>query len=126
MITVSPQIGEFLIKVTQLPDIEAALKRVLTEYLDINSFLNELLHELSQLDFIDRVDFHLEIITIKDRVFLKKELYFLEIYYNEQTGTTAFALIENRKRIWGIDYDNVREWHEHPIENPEIHKAITS
>jgi len=94
--------------------------------MDINSFLNELLHELSQLDFIDRVDFHLEIITIKGRVFLKKELYFLEIYYNEQTGTTAFALIENRKRIWGIDYDNVREWHEHPIENPEIHKAITS
>ncbi|MBI5749899.1 MAG: hypothetical protein HZA00_12330 [Nitrospinae bacterium] len=35
MITVSPQIGEFLIKVTQLPDIEAALKRVLTEYLDL-------------------------------------------------------------------------------------------
>ena len=93
--------------------------------MDINSFLNELLHELSQLDFIDRVDFHLEIITIKGRVFLKKELYFLEIYYNEQTGTTAFALIENRKRIWGIDYDNIRKWHEHPVENPLTHEPIS-
>lgn len=35
MITVSPQIGEFLINVTQLPDIEAALKKVLTEFLDL-------------------------------------------------------------------------------------------
>lgn len=35
MITVSPQIGEFLIKVTHLPDIDAALKKVLTEYIDL-------------------------------------------------------------------------------------------
>ncbi len=94
--------------------------------MDINSFLSELLHELSHLDFVDRVDFHLEIITIKGRVFLKKEPYFLEIYYNEQTKTTAFALIENEKRVWGIDYDNIRGWHEHSIENPDIHKVISS
>ena len=35
MITVSPQIGEFLMKVTHLPDMDAALKKVLTEYLDL-------------------------------------------------------------------------------------------
>jgi len=38
MITVSPQIGEFLVKVTKLPDIDAALKKVLTEYLDLKIF----------------------------------------------------------------------------------------
>lgn len=35
MITVSPQIGEFLIKVTHLSDMDAALKKVLTEYIDL-------------------------------------------------------------------------------------------
>lgn len=92
--------------------------------MDINSFSNKLLHELSHLDFVDKVDFHLEIITIKGRVFLKEEPYFLEIYYNEKTGTTAFALIENDKRIWGIDYDNIRGWHEHPLDNSITHKQI--
>ena len=33
MITVSPQIGDFLMRVTHLPDIDAALKKVLTEYI---------------------------------------------------------------------------------------------
>ncbi len=30
------------------------------------------------------------------------------IYFNEFTSTTAFALLENNKRIWGIDFDNPR------------------
>lgn len=94
--------------------------------MDINSFFYKLLHELSHLDFVEKVDFHLEIITIKGRVFLREEPYFLEIYYNEKTGTTAFALIENDKRIWGIDYDNIRGWHEHPLENSVTHKPIQS
>lgn len=94
--------------------------------MDINRFLSELLKELSHVDFIERVDFHLEIITIKGRAFLKKEPYFMEIYYNEQTETMAFALINNDKRIWGIDYDNIRRWHEHPVEDPSTHKSISN
>lgn len=35
MITVSPQIGEFLIRVTHIPDIDAALKKVLSEYIEL-------------------------------------------------------------------------------------------
>ncbi|OHE56488.1 MAG: hypothetical protein A2Z47_04190 [Thermodesulfovibrio sp. RBG_19FT_COMBO_42_12] len=34
MSVMSPQIGEFLIKATHLPDIDAALKKVLTEKKD--------------------------------------------------------------------------------------------
>jgi hypothetical protein len=93
--------------------------------MDINGFLGELLREISHLDFVDSIDFHIEVITIKGRVLLKREPYFVEIYYNEVTGTMAFALIENNKRLWGIDYDNVRKWHEHPVENPLTHKSIS-
>lgn len=92
--------------------------------MDINRFLSELLQEISHLDFVDSIDLHLEVITIKGRVILKKETQFIEIYYNEQTGTIAFALIENNKRLWGIDYDNVRNWHEHPLEDTLTHKTI--
>ena len=35
MISISPQIGEFLIKVTHLPDINVALKKVLKEYIEL-------------------------------------------------------------------------------------------
>jgi len=35
MIAISPQIGEFLIKVTHLPDINVALKKVLKEYIEL-------------------------------------------------------------------------------------------
>jgi hypothetical protein len=49
---------------------------------------------------------------------------FLEFYFNEQTGTMAFALIEDRERIWGIDRDNIRGWHLHPLENPRGHIGI--
>jgi hypothetical protein len=47
----------------------------------------------------------------------------LRFYFNEVTGTTAFALIEKEGRIWGIDYDNRRGWHLHPVEDPATHIA---
>ena len=52
--------------------------------MDVNSFMSELLQCLSHLDFVDKVDLSLEIITIKGRALLKRNSYFLEIYYNEQ------------------------------------------
>ncbi len=33
---------------------------------------------------------------------------FLQVYFNELTGTVAFALIEQGKRVWGVDYDKGR------------------
>ena len=49
---------------------------------------------------------------------------FLEFYFNEQTGTIAFALIRDQGKIWGIDRDNIRGWHLHPLENPMGHVGI--
>lgn len=52
------------------------------------------------------------------------EQYFLRFYCNEVTGTLAFALIKQQHRVWGIDFDNRRQWHVHPAENPEKHVPI--
>jgi len=93
--------------------------------MDINQFLLSLLHSLSTLDFVEKVDIHTEVFILKGRAILKKGR-FLQIYFNEQTGTTACALIEEGKRIWGIDFDNMRGWHLHSIGNPEGHHDIDS
>lgn len=36
----------------------------------------------------------------------------------------AFALIEGKKRIWGIDSDSIRGWHIRPKNAPETHVDI--
>lgn len=90
------------------------------ERMVIDQFLPSLLHFLSILDFVEKVDLHTEVFVLKGKAILEKGRS-LQVYFNEQTGTTAFALIENDKRLWGIDFDNVRGWHIHPIEDPESH-----
>ena len=52
------------------------------------------------------------------RIFFTPEI-FMEAYVNGITGKKSFALVKNRKRIWG--YDNYRYWHHHPIEKPDNH-----
>jgi hypothetical protein len=91
--------------------------------MDINQFLPSLLHCLSELDFVEKVDIHREVFILKGRVILKKDR-FLQVYFNEETQTTAFALIEGGRRRWGIDFDNIRGWHMHPVLNPENHHSI--
>jgi len=52
------------------------------------------------------------------RIFFTPEI-FMEAYVNGITGKKSFALVKNKKRIWG--YDNYRYWHHHPIEKPDAH-----
>lgn len=89
--------------------------------MDVSQFLLLLLKGLSELDFVEKVDVDTEVFILKCRAILK-ENRFLQIYFNELTGTVAFALIERDRRIWGIDYDNIRGWHLHPLESPETHQ----
>jgi len=91
--------------------------------MDVNQFIVLLLSNLSTLEFVEKVDFKTEAFVLKGRARLKKNRY-LQIYFNELTGTTAFALIEQEKRIWGIDFDKMRGWHLHPLENSEEHRSI--
>ncbi len=47
---------------------------------------------------------------------------FIDAFYNEQTGTTAFALIRQDRRIFGAD--NTGGWHIHPFANPDRHDSL--
>lgn len=91
--------------------------------MDISQFLLLLLKGLSKLDFVEKVDIQTEVFVLKGRAILKKDR-FLQIYFNELTSTMAFALVEKDKRIWGIDYDNMRGWHYHPVETPDNHQSM--
>ena len=44
---------------------------------------------------------------------------FVEAFFNERTGTTAFAWIRDRQRVFGAD--NTGGWHVHPFAAPEQH-----
>lgn len=91
--------------------------------MDVKSFLVELLSALAKLDFVKDVDLKAEGLILSGRVMFRKSM-FLEVYYNEITETIAFALIEEQRRIWGIDKDNIRDWHIHPLDDPTKHTGI--
>jgi hypothetical protein len=44
---------------------------------------------------------------------------FVAVRYNSVNGRTDVALIHAQERIFG--YDNLKEWHFHPLEDPTIH-----
>lgn len=89
--------------------------------MDVATFLSSLLDALAGRSFVRSVDLHTEAVIVKGRVLLDKDR-FLQVYFNEQTGTTAFALVEEDQRIWGVDYDALRGWHVHPVDCPERHQ----
>ncbi|HLP46608.1 MAG TPA: hypothetical protein VK469_11700 [Candidatus Kapabacteria bacterium] len=91
--------------------------------MDVNWFLRQLLEQLSRLPFVKNLDLKTEVIVVKGRVFLDQN-FFLQVYFNERTETTAFALVKEEKRMWGIDFDSIRGWHLHPVENPDDHQVI--
>lgn len=47
---------------------------------------------------------------------------FIDAFYNEQSGTTAFALIRHRQRVFGAD--NTGGWHVHPFADPTRHDPL--
>ncbi len=87
------------------------------------AFVEELLSALAALEAIELTAVHSEGPIVNGRATLRED-DFLSFYYNQTTGTQAFALIQDERRIWGIDYDNLRGWHLHPVELPESHLPI--
>lgn len=47
---------------------------------------------------------------------------FIDVFYNEVSDTTAYALIRNNQRIYGAD--NTGGWHYHPFDAPEEHVPL--
>lgn len=43
----------------------------------------------------------------------------MAVRYNARNERTDFALIKNNRRI--IGYDNLKQWHYHPYEDPSKH-----
>jgi hypothetical protein len=93
--------------------------------MDVRRFADELLAALAVTGLFERMSLQTEGPIASGRAYLRsQEDQFLRVYFNETTGTIAFALISNQQRIWGVDYDNRRGWHLHPVENPADHVAI--
>ena len=93
--------------------------------MDVRRFADELLVALAATGLFERVSFQTEGPIASGRAYVQGPVSrFLRVYFNETTGTIAFALIRDQQRIWGVDYDNRRGWHLHPIEDPEEHAEI--
>jgi len=56
------------------------------------------------------------------RVFLV-DRSFLDVYYNQENGKTAFAHIHHSTRIFGAD-NTISIWHWHPLEDPKKHLFV--
>ncbi len=69
------------------------------------------------------VDLETEAIVVRGRV-LRERDRFLQVCFNEETGTTAFALIEDEQRIGGVDYDDLRGEHVHSVDSSDQHRDI--
>ena len=91
--------------------------------MDVVTFVSELLVGLASLETVQDVTSHAEGPTVRGRAQFLEGL-FLAFYYNQVTGTQAFALVRNEQRLWGIDYDNLRGWHEHPVGQTELHVTL--
>ena len=50
------------------------------------------------------------------------EASFVDVFYNEASGKTAYAWIRDGKRVLGAD--NTGRWHWHPFEAPETHQRV--
>jgi hypothetical protein len=91
--------------------------------MDTKTFSSELLSALASTNLFQRVSVAVEGPITDGRAYISDDK-FLSFYFNEHTGTLAFALIEKEKRIWGIDRDNLRGWYLHPMDKPEEHIII--
>jgi hypothetical protein len=47
---------------------------------------------------------------------------FVDAFYNEQTETTAFALVDQDRRVFGAD--NTSGWHVHPFSDSARHERL--
>ncbi len=94
--------------------------------MDVGTFAADLLEALADSSLFERVDLQTEGPIARGFAYVDDDL-FLRFYFNESTQTIAFALIKEnneKRRIWGVDRDNRRGWHTHPVENPDDHVAI--
>jgi len=92
--------------------------------MDVNVFVLELLRVLAIMELVGQIDLNTDGPVARGHIYVRQDL-FVRFYFNQVTQTTAFALIKENQRVWGIDQDSRRGWHLHPVDNPANHVAIT-
>jgi hypothetical protein len=87
--------------------------------MNTDAFLSEVETSL-QKHFIDyKIEFLLRTPkSLKANIHLIENL-FIALRYNSRNERIDVALIQGNKRIFG--YDNLKQWHYHPLENPDKH-----
>ncbi len=48
---------------------------------------------------------------------------FVDVFDNEQTGSTAYAWIRQGRRVYGAD-NTGGSWHQHPFVDPTLHETL--
>ena len=91
--------------------------------MDVGSFASELVRAIADAEPFESVSLDTEGPVASGRVYAG-ERTFLQFYFNEVSGTMAFVLVEGEQRIGGIDYDNRRGWHLHPVDCPTDHIPV--
>ncbi len=88
--------------------------------MDVGAFARERLQALAEAERFQRVTLQTEGPIVDGYAPVTDDLL-VRFYFNERSGTMAFALIEDEARIWGTDCDNRRGWHVHTVDAPEQH-----
>lgn len=85
------------------------------------SFVEAILRESEESGIITHTEVDVEGPIAKIRLTIDEKT-FIQVFSNLTTKTLAYTLIKESKRIYGIDRDNIRGWHEHPFEDPTTHR----
>lgn len=72
---------------------------------------------IQSLEEIDHTD-----ISLSLRLHIRQGL-FVQLFYGKRSDSLYFALIENDRRIFGIDREH-DQWHLHPLETPDAHLPL--
>jgi hypothetical protein len=59
--------------------------------------------------------------SVKCRLYIEPDL-FVQLYFNERSGTVGLVLIQRGQRIYGRDSE-AGGWHRHPVNDPAMHDA---
>lgn len=89
-------------------------------HLDALTFAKNIIEEASSIKQVS--DFDVDIqdnLIVKIRIYFTK-LLFVDVFYNSDTEKTAYSLIDENKRFFGID--NTGSWHIHPFAELDTHK----
>jgi len=83
-------------------------------YRSIEELLDEVYAEAAKKTYAKSISVKVEGPILKCRIHLNDS--FINVFFNEDTGTIAFTLIRGDRRIFGVDRDSLRGWHKHPRE----------